>query len=338
MNFSSAAYGHVYLVTNKINGKQYVGQTTGHPERRWWRGHVHAASALGSIQMPIVLAIRKYGAEVFVLEILSCAHSQQELDYQECTAVLNFNTFAPNGYNLRAGRGSGCMSSELRQRLSDDFPEALKEKFRKQYTGQRWSDLAYQRGAEATQVTYKLRNPDGELVTITNIRKFAANNGTLQGSLLNCVARGQRWRHAGWFIAPEENWPTAISLGESVFRCPQCLTEWESLSPRHANIHVVSCCRRIAMLRASYQLGNINENDLLEGIEKLQQPHEMICTRLRKEKQTYTVISPEGAQFEVSNMRRFCFVHGLSPTKMSSVINGRLTQHKGWTTAKEATT
>ena len=59
----------VYLITNRINGKQYVGQTTRTLEERFSE-HAQADSLLGR-------AIQRDGAENFSREVLAKCETQE---------------------------------------------------------------------------------------------------------------------------------------------------------------------------------------------------------------------------------------------------------------------
>ena len=68
-------YGVVYSVTNNLDGKQYVGQTTRTLEERFSE-HAEADSLLGR-------AIQRDGAENFSCEVLAECKTQEELNTQE---------------------------------------------------------------------------------------------------------------------------------------------------------------------------------------------------------------------------------------------------------------
>lgn len=44
----------------------------------------------------------------------------------------------------------------------------------------------------------------------------------------------------------------------------------------------------------------------------------------------YTITSPDGEQFQIQNMRRFCDAHGLQSSNMIAVSKGKRAHHKGW--------
>ena len=81
----------IYLVTNTINGKQYVGQTITKYSKL---GHGHAVRD----------AYKKYGRKNFTYEtIVSGISCEMFLDYAEKFWIDKLNTVVPNGYNLETG-------------------------------------------------------------------------------------------------------------------------------------------------------------------------------------------------------------------------------------------
>lgn len=117
----------IYKVINKINGKIYVGQTAGNFERR---KILHLSRARGVSNLPFYNAIRKYGPEDFVWEILEECRTIEELNEREEYWIKELNTIAPNGYNLKYGGKNSLYSEESRERMS----EAKKGKKRKPFS------------------------------------------------------------------------------------------------------------------------------------------------------------------------------------------------------------
>jgi len=89
----------LYLITSPT-GKQYVGITT-LPVNRRMTGHKTAARQ-GS-PYPLHAAIRKYGFDKMVVEILHPSRDIEELHALEIAAIAERNTVAPAGYNLTDG-------------------------------------------------------------------------------------------------------------------------------------------------------------------------------------------------------------------------------------------
>jgi group I intron endonuclease len=90
----------VYLITNTINGKQYVGQTTTTPERRWLQHIRESRRKSGVLQS----AICKYGKDAFFVATLATARSQEELNQKEQDFIFAYNTLNRDfGYNRHEG-------------------------------------------------------------------------------------------------------------------------------------------------------------------------------------------------------------------------------------------
>ena len=94
--------GYIYKVTNKVNGKIYIGQTTCSTEERW-KHHIYNANS-GVSQYQLYQAMRKYGIESFMVETLE-EISNQHLDERECYWIKFFDSYK-RGYNMTEG-GSG---------------------------------------------------------------------------------------------------------------------------------------------------------------------------------------------------------------------------------------
>jgi group I intron endonuclease len=108
-------YGQVYLITNTVNGKRYVGQTIRTlPER--WREHIKECPTFPS---PINFAIRKHGKEKFTIETLVTAETVEQLNKDEDFYILLLGTIGRNtGYNSRLGGSLGKLSEETKAKIS----------------------------------------------------------------------------------------------------------------------------------------------------------------------------------------------------------------------------
>lgn len=105
----------VYKITNKINGKIYIGQTICKLNRRM-------ANHLSRQQTPIEKAITKYGIESFEICVIDHASDKETLNEKEIYWINTFNCKAPFGYNLTdggEGRNGVVVSTETRDRLSE---------------------------------------------------------------------------------------------------------------------------------------------------------------------------------------------------------------------------
>ena len=87
--------GYIYKITNKVNGKSYIGQTRYTIEFRW-RQHLHKKD-----NTYFHNAIRKYGADNFIVEKLEECNIE-DLNEKEIYYIAKYNTFK-DGYNLTIG-------------------------------------------------------------------------------------------------------------------------------------------------------------------------------------------------------------------------------------------
>ena len=105
--------GIIYKITNKVNGKSYIGQTRYTIEFRW-KQHQHKKD-----NTYFHNAIHKYGIENFSIEVLEECNIE-DLNSREIYYIAKYDTFN-NGYNLTIG-GDGN-----RRLLLDDSYNEIKE-------------------------------------------------------------------------------------------------------------------------------------------------------------------------------------------------------------------
>ena len=91
--------GLIYMLTSP-SGKKYVGQTKQRLARRWYQ---HWSEAYKGSQgcRAVYSAIRKYGKDSFKVCVLESNVADEDLDWTEDFYIVQQNTLAPNGYNLR---------------------------------------------------------------------------------------------------------------------------------------------------------------------------------------------------------------------------------------------
>lgn len=111
----SEVYGIIYVGTNNINGKQYVGQTTSSDPVEYCSSHIKEALKGKGGNKIFYKAIRKYGADAFNFEIIYIAFDKEELDAAEDYFIIyELKTLSPAGYNLRGGGARGRYSEEAK--------------------------------------------------------------------------------------------------------------------------------------------------------------------------------------------------------------------------------
>lgn len=111
-----SVYGVIYMITNTITRKIYIGQTRKSIEERF-NCHLHWANNKKRLQY-IHKSILKYGKENFIIEEIDKAYSLEDLNKKEYDAIIKYNSLVPNGYNLVNGGNYPGYSEETRQKLS----------------------------------------------------------------------------------------------------------------------------------------------------------------------------------------------------------------------------
>lgn len=105
-------YGFIYITTNNINGKKYIGQKI---FGSGWKRYLGSGTIL-------LRAIKKYGQENFSREIIAIAYTKVELDELEINSIKNHDaTNNSDYYNIARGGASGMagvhVSEEARLKM-----------------------------------------------------------------------------------------------------------------------------------------------------------------------------------------------------------------------------
>lgn len=98
-------HGLIYCISNDINTKMYIGQTTQGLEKRW-NNHIKTAKS----DVPHCLihkAMLKYGIEHFKCYVVEDNIPIEILNDRERFWIEKYNSVTPNGYNIRSG-GDDC--------------------------------------------------------------------------------------------------------------------------------------------------------------------------------------------------------------------------------------
>lgn len=187
----------VYVHTNKINGKKYVGQTCKRPEIRW------LSDGSGYKNQPYFYnAIKKYGWDNFDHEIIKNNMTSNEANQLEIELIAKLDTLNPEcGYNLAEGGKSGRMSDVSKRRLSiaktgTHHSEETKNKIRV-------SSIGKHRGLKNSMAKSVVQyTKSGEFIKIWDyIAQAEANLGVHSSSITHCcqgkykTAGGYIWRY-----------------------------------------------------------------------------------------------------------------------------------------------
>lgn len=101
--------GYVYITTNTVNGKRYIGQTT-------------KGEDAGYIGSGLILkrAVKKYGEENFTVEILAQADTKNELDTLERRYILEYDAInSKEFYNIASGGQGGNLGPKVNKLISE---------------------------------------------------------------------------------------------------------------------------------------------------------------------------------------------------------------------------
>jgi group I intron endonuclease len=95
----------IYKITNLKNGKIYIGKTA----REFLVRMDEHKRGMKKTKYPLYCAMRKYGWENFMFEILEETDNEETLNQLEVKYVAQFNSLITQyGYNLTLG-GEGCL-------------------------------------------------------------------------------------------------------------------------------------------------------------------------------------------------------------------------------------
>lgn len=189
----------IYMVTNNINSKKYIGQTTNTLSHRKKQHKYDAKSRRRDSYF--YNAINKYGWDNFSWEVI-----WEGIDILEDLELLDrmerrfMNEYKPE-YNLRAGGQNGYRHSE-----------ETKEKMRLFMLGKRC-------------ITYMITTPKGNIIEVNKLDEYCEANNLNYNSLTR-IANGWAILHKGYTIehtnekmrlnallnAENRNQPTGINL------------------------------------------------------------------------------------------------------------------------------
>lgn len=143
----------VYIHTNKINNKVYIGQTCQKPENRW------GDSGKKYNRNPkFWTAIQKYGWDNFKHEILESNLTLEEANIREQYWIKYYNS-VEDGYNIQSGGNNYIMSQEHKDKIS----KALTGRKLSEETKEKLSEIAKQRTGEKNPFYGKHHSEESKL-------------------------------------------------------------------------------------------------------------------------------------------------------------------------------
>lgn len=104
---------NIYIITNNINDKVYIGQTWNHFNKRFSE-HKRLNSDCSKLENAFI----KYGIDNFSVKLLTISHTQEVANYWEIY-FINYYDSINNGYNIKFGGSYGKHSNETKQKISN---------------------------------------------------------------------------------------------------------------------------------------------------------------------------------------------------------------------------
>lgn len=197
----------IYSITNSVNGKQYVGQTSKTLDVRWKQ---HCIAANSKTQYAIHQAIKKHGAAVFELKVLDTAQNLSEAHEKEREWILKLQTYSV-GYNqTKGGDGEfhGCSHSEATKKLisskltgrmmTTDHRKRISQALIGNHASQETKKkLSVNRGERSSAGKfYQINSSAGSLV-VKSLFNFCRENGICYQTLYTTIRRKVPTR-TGW--------------------------------------------------------------------------------------------------------------------------------------------
>jgi hypothetical protein len=111
--------GFIYMITNLLNGKKYIGQTTRDPETRWKEHCIPVKNGRFNKSL-IRRAITAHGAGSFKYEVVAMV-PVKALNNVEFNFIRHYKTLAPSGYNCVSISETYCweISKVTRLKMSE---------------------------------------------------------------------------------------------------------------------------------------------------------------------------------------------------------------------------
>jgi group I intron endonuclease len=219
--------GIIYKITNKINGKSYIGQSQQSDtlikksvlEYNRIKEHIWSISKSNGI---LYRAIRKYGLENFSIEILRWADNSV-CDFWEIYYISKYDTLAPNGYNLSEGGRNAGVHQDTREKLRDFMIAYFNRKGRVLY--------------ECPHCDYKSRDKDAfnkhrKNLTHQHMDKGLSLEGAKiearkqKGMVLSRAISNYYKTHISW----RKGYKTDETEKEAVEKCEKYLNWWKNYS------------------------------------------------------------------------------------------------------------
>jgi group I intron endonuclease len=210
--------GIIYLITNKINGHKYVGQTTQSMNKRW-SSHIRESSYEINNNRPLYQAFQKYGIDNFnIKQIDECDISL--LNEREIYWINHYNTFETSeGYNATSGGGRPIFSQKTKDLIStkmgeiernEKWVENIKKSLSQKYNSEPWGFLLEKNRGNGEHHRKRIQGTHietGEVKEWNSISEAAielTGNVKMNGNISRAAKHGYMCRGYKWKILEEK--------------------------------------------------------------------------------------------------------------------------------------
>ena len=104
--------GYIYLITNTITGKKYIGQSVQRNINKRW----NAEKQCKGVGVLLYRTIKKHGIEKFKFQVLIICFNIDCNKYEE-EYIKKYNTLSPHGYNLDSGGKNNPRHNDTKERI-----------------------------------------------------------------------------------------------------------------------------------------------------------------------------------------------------------------------------
>ena len=183
---------YIYLTTNTINGKQYIGQHKGRPDDNYFGS--------GTI---ILKAIKKYGKENFTKEILCFCETREEADKKEREYIQLYNAIENKNFYNNAEGGTGGDGWRACHRWMQEHPDEAEKIYQENIKRlQQWRKDNPEEYKEKCikpllEGNYKWRQEHPDLVQQNMIQVNQAKEKWQKEHPKEHQAQVDKWRQAG---------------------------------------------------------------------------------------------------------------------------------------------
>jgi group I intron endonuclease len=210
---TSTIYGRIYLITNRVNGKVYVGQTRSSVRYRW-KNHISQSNS--GCKYYFHSAIRKYGEHKFTVSTIQDCYSEQDLDDAEEYWISYYQSFTDRtkGYNTTSGGRHPNFREPLNETQIEaaarnwyikngEWPSRRTKREIPELPGESWEGVndALRRGCRGL--------PEG-----SSLYKFLAFRGFTNRCVKKNLTKDKIWEAAKSWYNHNGEWPSERTKGK----------------------------------------------------------------------------------------------------------------------------